>query len=132
MFSDDQLAQYPLRQSLLPGAKGLRIFEARGVVDWLSRPDRYLVVCEGRGGRIIRRRRALLGRGAACVVANAHGAKIIFREPEVHTYVDPELGALVEPVMFLRIKVPHAYAREILAELSLRWRTGSGARHAVI
>jgi hypothetical protein len=51
MLSDDQFAQYPLRQSLLPGAEGLRIFEARGVVD-VSRPDRYLVMREGRGGRI--------------------------------------------------------------------------------
>lgn len=119
MFSDDRLAHYPLRQSLLPGARGLRIFETRGVVDWLSRPDRYLVVCEGRGGRIFAADERFLEE-AQHVIATAHGARVVFRKPEVHTYIDAELDALVEPVMFLRIKAPHAYARDILAELGLR------------
>jgi hypothetical protein len=43
MFSDDKLVGHPLRQSLLPGAEGFRIFAIRGVVDWLSGPDQYLV-----------------------------------------------------------------------------------------
>lgn len=119
MFIDDQLAQYPLRQSLLPGAQGLRIFETRGVVDWLSRPDRYLVVCEGRGGRIFAADECFLEE-AQRVIASAHREGVVFRKPEVHTYMDSGLDALVEPVMFLRIKVAHAYAREVLAELGLR------------
>lgn len=119
MFSDDQFAQYPLRQSLLPGAEGLRIFEARGVVDWLSRPDRYLVVCEGRGGRILAADERFLEE-AQRVIASVHRGGVVFRKPEIHTYIDSGLDALVEPVMFLRIKVPHAYARETLAELDLR------------
>jgi hypothetical protein len=119
MFSNDTLAQYPLRQSLLPGAKGLRIFETLGVVDWLSRPDRYLVVCEGRGGRIYAADERFLEE-AQHVIRNAHDARVVFRAPEIHTYIDPELDALVEPVMYLRIKVPHACAREVLAELGFR------------
>lgn len=119
MFNNDRLAHYPLRQSLLPGAKGLRIFEERGVVEWLSRPDRYLVVCEGRGGRIYAADERFLEE-AQHVIGNVHDAKVVFRKPEIHTYIDPELDAWVEPVMFLRIKVPHAHAREVLAELSFR------------
>lgn len=119
MLSNDRLSNYPLRQSLLPGARNLRIFETRGVVDWLSRPERFLVACEGRGGRIYAADERCLEQ-AQQVIANAHGTKVVFREPEVHTYTDPERDALVEPVMFLRIKVPHAYAREVLAELSSR------------
>jgi hypothetical protein len=97
----------------------LRIFEARGVADWLSRPDRYLVVCEGRGGWIFAADECFLEE-AQRVIASAHRGGVVFRKPEIHTYIDSGLDALVEPVMFLRIKVPHAYAREILAELGLR------------
>ena len=119
MFRDDRLANYPLRQSLLPGAYGLRIFATRGVVDWMSRPDRYLVICEGRCGRIYAADECCLEE-AQQVVQDAHGTDVVFRKPEIHTYVDLELDALVEPVMFLRIRSPHAYAREILAELRSR------------
>ncbi|VTU23167.1 hypothetical protein [Variovorax sp. PBL-E5] len=119
MFSEDRLAGYPLRQSLLAGAKGLQIFANRGVVDWMSRPDRYLVLCEGRGGRIYAADECALEE-AQQMVRDAHGAKVVMRKPEIHTYVDLDLDALVEPVMFLRIKSPHAYAKDILAELSGR------------
>jgi hypothetical protein len=119
MFSDDRFVDYPLRQSLLPGAKGLQIFATRGVVEWLSRPDRYLVVCEGRGGRIYAADECFLEE-AQQVIRDAHGAQVVLRKPEVHSYVDPALDAWVEPVMFLRIKSPHAYAPEILAELRCR------------
>lgn len=119
MFSDDRLVDYPLRQSLLPSADGLQIFAKRGVVDWLSRPERYLVVCEGRGGRIYAADECFLEE-AQQVIRDAHGAQVVLREPEVHSYVDPALDACVEPVMFLRIKSPHAYAREILTELRRR------------
>ncbi|SFN47103.1 hypothetical protein [Variovorax sp. OV329] len=80
MFCSDRLAQYPLRQSLLAGAQGLRIFEARGVVDWLSRPDCYLVVCEGRGGQIYAANERFLEE-AQHLIGNAHGAKVVFRKP---------------------------------------------------
>ncbi|MDN8617488.1 hypothetical protein [Variovorax ginsengisoli] len=119
MFNDISLARYPLRQSLLPGARGLRIFESLGVVDWLSRPDRYVVVCEGRGGRIYAADERFLEE-AQDLIRNSHGDRVVFREPEVYTYTDAELNAVVEPVMFLRIKVPHAYAREVVTELVLR------------
>ncbi|MFM9927755.1 hypothetical protein VLK31_32595 [Variovorax sp. H27-G14] len=119
MFNDDRLANYPLRQSLLPGAERLPIFATRGLVDWLSRPDRYLVVCEGRGGRIYAADECFLEEAQA-VILDAHGACIVMRKPEVLTYIDPEINGWVEPVMFLRIKSPHAHARDILVELRRR------------
>src|SRR6478752_5350808 len=97
----------------------LPLFEGLGVADGLSRPDRYLVVCEGRGGWIFAADECFLEE-AQRVIASAHRGGVVFRKPEIHTYIDSGLDALVEPVMFLRIKVPHAYAREILAELGLR------------
>lgn len=119
MFTEDRLDGYPLRQSLLPGAEGLQLFALRGVVDWLSRPDRYLVICEGRGGRIYAADECFLHE-AQQVIREAHNDLVIMRSPEVHTYTDSVLHALVEPVMFLRIKTSYAYAPAILAELERR------------
>jgi translation elongation factor EF-G len=76
-------------------------------------------VCEGRGGRIYAADECFLEE-AQQVIRDAHGAHVVLRKPEVHSYLDPALDAWVEPVMFLRIKTPHAYAREILAELHCR------------
>ncbi|RYH63849.1 MAG: hypothetical protein EON54_07285 [Alcaligenaceae bacterium] len=119
MSTEDRLVGYPLRQSLLPGAEGLQIFAVRGVVDWLSRPDRYLVICEGRGGRIYAADESFLHE-ARQVIREAHGDLVIMRSPEVHIYTDNVLQASVEPVMFLRIKTSYAYAPAILAELDRR------------
>ena len=92
MFSDDQFSQYPLRQSLLPDAEGLRILEARGAVDWLSRPDRYLVVCEGRGGRIFAADERFLDE-AQHVIATSYGARVTELRNKKLTY----LGRDIEP-----------------------------------
>lgn len=119
MFTEDRLDGYPLRQSLLPGAEGLQIFALRGVVDWLSRPDRYLVICEGRGGQIYAADESFLHE-AQQVIRETHGDLVIMRSPEVHTYTDNVLQASVEPVMFLRIKTSYAYAPAILAALERR------------
>ncbi len=119
MSADDPLIKYPLRQSLLPGAKGLAVFARRGPVDWLSRPERYIFVCEGRGGRIYATNEASLEE-ARQVLRDVHGDQVVAREPEIHTFVDHELDALVEPIMFLRLKSPRAYATLLRDELDRR------------
>lgn len=116
---DDKFASYPLRQSLLPSAKGLAIFAKRGLVEWLSRPDRYLIVCEGRGGRIYAANEASLEE-AQQVIKDAYRDQVISRAPEIYTFVDPRLDALVEPIMFLRLKSPRGYATALLEELDRR------------
>jgi hypothetical protein len=110
---------YPLRQQLLPGAKGLAIFATRGLVEWLSRPDRYVIVCEGRGGKIYAANEASLEE-AQQVIKTAYGNQVISRAPEIHTFVDPKLNALVEPIMFLRLKSPRGYTTALLEELDRR------------
>lgn len=119
MFNPLDLAAYPLRQSLLPGADGLGVFANLGLVDWLSRPDRYLVVCEGRGGCIYAADESMLDE-ARQVIREAHGDKVVMRPPLIHTYVDPAIEAVVEPVMFLRIKTPDVHAPAVLRELDRR------------
>lgn len=119
MLLDEKRSSYPLRQPLFPGALGLPIFERPGVVDWMSRPDRYLVVCEGRGGRIYATEERALHE-AQQVIRDAHGAEVVFRQPEIPTYLDTERDSWLEPVMFVRIKCPHADARNILKELNRR------------
>ncbi|WP_350308480.1 hypothetical protein [Acidovorax cavernicola] len=119
MFAEDPLIKYPLRQSLLPGAEGLAVFAQRGPVDWLSRPDQYLFICEGRGGQIYASNEASLEE-AQQLIRDAHGDQIVSREPEIHTFVDPELDAVVEPIMFLRLKSPRAYATVLRDELDRR------------
>ncbi|ATA56064.1 MULTISPECIES: hypothetical protein [Variovorax] len=119
MFAEDPLTKYPLRQSLLPGAEGLAVFAQRGPVDWLSRPDQYVFICEGRGGRIYAANEAALEE-AQQLIRDAHGDQVVSREPEIHTFVDPALDAVVEPIMFLRLKSPRAYATVLRDELDRR------------
>ncbi|MGO4394028.1 hypothetical protein AB4Z46_21955 [Variovorax sp. M-6] len=118
MCAEERLALYPLRQSLLPGAEALAIFAQRGTVDWLSRPDRYLIVCEGRGGRIYAANECALTE-AQEVIRDVHGALVVLRRPEVHSLRDSD-GAWVEPLMFLRLKAPSAYTGLIVEDLERR------------
>lgn len=115
----EALDHYPLRQALLPGAAGLPVFATRGPVDWLSRPERYLVVCEGRGGRIYAAGELALDE-AQQVLRDAYGRKVVLRPPEVHTFDDPAGGGRCEPVMFLRLKSPRAHGAGLLKELARR------------
>lgn len=119
MFVEHRLIEYPLRQSLLPAAAGLAIFARRGLVDWLSKPDNYLVICEGRGGQIYAANERALEE-AQEIIAAAHGDNVISREAEVHTFLDPALGTVVEPVMFLRIKAPRGYTSSVVDDLKQR------------
>lgn len=119
MNAPDPLDHYPLRQALLPGAAGLPVFATRGPVDWLSRPERYLVVCEGRGGRIYAAGETALDE-AQQVLRDAYGTQLVLRPPTVHTFPDPAGGGTFEPVMFLRLKGPRIHGAGLLGELARR------------
>ncbi|MDM0091129.1 MULTISPECIES: hypothetical protein [unclassified Variovorax] len=119
MSAPESLDAYPLRQALLPGAPGLPLFATRGPVDWLSRPERYQVVCEGRGGRIYAASEAALEE-AQQLLRDAYGTQLVLRAPEVHTFTDPAGHGPFEPVMFLRIKSPRDRCVGLLRELAKR------------
>lgn len=118
MQINERLALYPLRQPLLPGAEGLAMFAERGTVEWVSRPERYLIVCEGRGGRIYAANECALTEAQA-IVRDVHGALVVMRPPEIHSY-QAEDGTTLEPLMFLRLKAPSEYAVRVLEDLERR------------
>lgn len=118
MQTDERLAQYPLRQALLPGAEGLAIFAERGTVEWLSRPERFLIVCEGRGGSIYASNECALAEAQA-LVQDVHGTQVVCRPPEIHRY-QAEDGNVVEPLMFVRLKAPVEYLARISEDLARR------------
>ena len=118
-FADHDFLRYPLRQSLSPRVDGVALFEQRGVARALSKPDSYIVICDKQAGRIYAaNERALME--ARDAIAEACGQDVINGSLEVHKFLEPLRRAVVEPVMFLRVKAPSGYAAALVDDLELR------------
>ena len=119
MLPDEQLSRYPLRQPLFPGAPGLPILNDLGSWTGCLDPIGTLSYARAEAGASTQRKERAL-HDAQQVIRDAHGGEVVFRRPEIHTYLGTERDSWLEPVMFVRIKCPHADARDILKELSRR------------
>jgi hypothetical protein len=109
----DKLDLLPLRQAVTPAGDAASAFATRGLLDWLSKPDRFQIISHGHGGQILAIGELALTE-AQQLLRQAYGALVGFGEPTVHTYVDPQAGCLMVPVMFLRVEAPRAHATELL------------------
>ena len=119
MAAVENLERYPLKQLLTPTDAGAALFAVTGLIDELSKPESYLVIGEKPGGWIYAANEAALEQ-AREIVAAALGTAAANAEPQVHTFLDPAHGAVVEPVMFLRVKAPRGYAALIAEDLARR------------
>lgn len=108
----------PLRQSLHPGAEAKHLFATPGVVDWLSKPEKFLITVEGDAGTIHAASESAL-REARELLRQVHGGRITLGETSVHTFVDAR-GERVEPVMFTRVSAGRDHAVPLLEILKDR------------
>ena len=119
MNAFDTLDRLPLRQ--VARAKHATV---KGLGDWrrldgLSRPPRFRILRHGPGGQILARDGLSLAE-AQVVLRNAYGRSIDFGPPTVHHVIDHATGAILEPMMFLRVDAPRAYKQELLQMLVQR------------
>ncbi len=119
MLTTTELRRYPLRQALTPAAIGVASSELVERVDRLSQPDSYLVVREPQGGRIYAANERAFFEARRSVVAQ-HGSDVLRGLPEVHTFRESAHDPLLEPVMYLRVKVPIGYAEMMTQDLEQR------------
>jgi hypothetical protein len=112
MNPHDRLELLPLRQTVSVDSDAGAGFPRQGLLDWLSRADRYRIISHGSGGQIL----AASERGLAearLVLRQAYGALVRFGIPTVHSYLDRQAEALMVPIMFLRVDAPRAHATEL-------------------
>ena len=119
MLAEDKLALLPLRQWVKPSGDAVLTFARRGLLDWLSRPDKFLITSCGTGGQILAAGEAALA-DAQAVLRQAYGALISFGEPTVHSYLDPATSTRMVPTMFLRLAAPRDHAPALLQRLKER------------
>lgn len=117
MYSDKKKL-LPLRQSLHPEAEAKHLFATPGVVDWLSKPEKYLVTVDGEEGTIHAASESAL-REACELLRQVHGGRITLGGISVHTFVDAS-GERVEPVMFTRVSAGRDHAVPLLEILKHR------------
>jgi hypothetical protein len=112
-LDDHDLAAYPLRQSLSVDAQKLASLRENGATEWLSKPERYLLVDDGKQFILCATNEQMLEE-ATPLVAAALGASARFEPPRAHD------GAHLRPVMFVRIRVPRECAEQVREELLRR------------
>lgn len=117
MYSD-KMNLLPLRQSLHPDEEAKHLFATPGVVDWLSKPEKYLITVEAGEGTIHAASESAL-REARDLLRQVHGGRIALGGTSVHTFVDAS-GARVEPVMFTRVSAGRDHAMPLLEILKDR------------
>ena len=100
MYSD-KLKLLPLRQALHPDTDAKHLFASPGIVDWLSKPEKYLITVDGQEGTIHAASESAL-KEAQDLIRQVHGGRIALGATSVHTFVDAS-GQRVEPVMFTRV-----------------------------
>lgn len=119
MSMPERLDNLPLRQMVTPTGDAALVFARRGLLDWLSRPDRYQIISHGTGGQIMAAsERALCD--ARMVLRQAYGSCIQFGSPIVHTFVDIATETLMVPVIFMRIDAPRRHAANLQELLAAR------------
>ena len=109
----------PLRQTVSATRERGIGFGGQGLLNRLSRPDRFRILRYGHGGQILARNGLALAE-AQRVLRHAYGPSIAFETPTAHTPIDHATGAILAPVMFLRIDAPRAYRQELLQLLAER------------
>jgi hypothetical protein len=119
MHVRDRLDLLPLRQAVVAKGDAALVFARQGLLDGLSRPDRYHVVGHGNGGQILAASEFALAE-AQVVLRQAYGDLVTFGVATVHTYVDAEAGGLMVPVLFLRVDAPRCHMQELLDLLEAR------------
>lgn len=115
----DRLDLLPLRQNVTAEPHAVPVFAAQGVLDWLSRPERYQVVSHGGGGQILAAGEAALAE-AQGMLREAYGASIRFGTPTVHSFVDDATGERMVPVLFMRVDAPRAEVERLQRLLASR------------
>lgn len=119
MVAHDRLELLPLRQMVTVDSQAAGNFPRQGLLDWLSRADRYRIISHGHGGQILAVSERALAE-ARLVLRQAYGPLVSFGIPTVHSYVDTQAETLMVPVMFLRVDAPRAHARELQQMLQER------------
>jgi hypothetical protein len=130
----DPLDLLPVRQMV--GARGdaAQAFAGQGLLDDLGRPGKFLVARHGQGGQILAAGELALAEAQA-LLRSAYGPLVTFGDPNVHTYVDDKAGALMVPVMYLRIDAPRTHWQDLLqllADRSAQSKQADLQRHRVI
>ena len=108
-----------LRQMVSVRDDAAFVFAGQGLLNWLSRPDRFQIIGHGNGAQILAASEFALAE-ARTVVRRTYGDLVKFGAPTVHTYLDPETQAPMVPVMFLRIDAPRRHKEELLDLLKAR------------
>jgi hypothetical protein len=119
MQAFDTFDLLPLRQAVSVSREMAIRFGGQGLLDRLSRPDRFRILRHGKGGQILARNGLALAE-AQLVLRHAYGRSIVFGKPAAHTAIDHATGTILEPVMLLRINAPRAYRKALLQLLAER------------
>lgn len=117
-----ELARYPLRQSLTASPEKLASLRGSGLFDWLSKPERYLLKDDGERITVCAANESALEEATA-VFAQAHGPWVAFGPPQVHSLPAAQTGVRLRPVMSVRVQIRREHAERILQELVRRRAT---------
>lgn len=109
----DRLDLFPLRQMIGATGDAALVFARQGLLDWLSKPDRFQIIGHGQGGQILAASEVALA-DARALLHRTYGDLITFRPATVHTYVDAQAGTLMVPIMFVRIDAPRRHMHDLL------------------
>jgi hypothetical protein len=116
MRSQNKLDLLPLRQCLRPATAAGLAFASHGLLESLSRPDKFQIVGLGEGGQIMAANELALAE-ARLILEQVYGDLLVFENATVHTYMDAARKTSMVPVMFLRIDAPKAHADALIQRL---------------
>jgi len=119
MNAFDMLDLLPLRQMVHARHATAAGLASRLRLDGLSRPDHFRILRHGAGGQILARNGLALAKAQA-VLQHACGQSIDFAPPTAHRVIDHATGAILVPMMFLRVDAPRAFRQELLQLLAER------------
>ncbi|MCE3270959.1 MAG: hypothetical protein K0S57_1356 [Ramlibacter sp.] len=109
----------PVRQLVGASGDAAEAFASQALLDALCRPGKYRVMRHGQGAQILAANEFALAEAQA-MLGRAYGALVTFGEPGVHTWLDAEAGALMVPVVYLRIDAPRSHWQDLLQLLADR------------
>jgi len=118
-LDDRSLEPYPLRQSLTASEQKLASLRENAATEWISKPDRYLLVDDGEQLTLCATNEQALEE-ATPLVAAALGSSARFGVPRAHTVLRAQDGERLHPVMFVRVQVHRAHAAHVREELAHR------------
>lgn len=119
MLVREKLDLFPLRQMVSAHGEAQRVFARQGLLDQLSRAERYQIVSHGSGGQIYAASESALAQ-AQEVLRQAYGDAIRFGGVTVHSYVDEQSDQVMIPILFMRLDAPRAHAKALMGLLAER------------